>query len=499
MSPDHRPPQASSRPAATSGDGRYQVYLDAESEAQPARMTRESTEPFRIALLGDFGGGGGLGPQGSEGPITSHTVDRDDLDEVLRRLKPTVSMVLDEDLGPLTVSFDSIWDFHPEELVAKLPLFRELRARIESSTAQSRAEPSGGEPAAGPPPPPAAGKGVLDAVLSATDPADRGLSAPPADDLAGLIEQAVAPYLIKPDADAHARRSAYEASATDVLRAILRDPSYRALESLWRGLYLLTQRLDTGPHLKIHLVELPKARLRREVQAERDGAGSALSDLLFEAGPGSDFALLAGCYAFDATQEDLSLLQALGEIGQRANAPWILEGTAELAGLALGGGLEGTSLRTNWEALRESAGAAYLSLLMPRFRQRLPFSPTEGDDPPFFVELTGTGGHDDHLWGSPVFLGAAVLGQAFSRHGWQLRPAAPWDLSGLPLLVTKEDGIATAHPCAEVLFSEGDARSLIEAGITPLLAAKEQDRVRVPGVHPVAQAPFPLAGRWLGS
>ena len=98
-----------------------------------------------------------------------------------------------------------------------------------------------------------------------------------------------------------------------------------------------------------------------------------------------------------------------------------------------------------------------------------------------------------------MFLAALVLGQAFSQHGWQMRPSAPSDVMGLPLLLTRDDHTVTAQPCAEVLFGEAEARALIEAGITPLVAVKDQDRVRVPGIHPLAQAPFSLAGRWLSS
>ncbi|NNM35448.1 MAG: hypothetical protein HKO53_20400 [Gemmatimonadetes bacterium] len=467
---------------------------------RPARIVRDSADPFRIAVFGDFSGGAASGRQGTEdAPITPLTVDRDDLDEVLRGLGPSVSVSLDEASDPLVLSFDSIWDFQPEELEARLPLFRELRGRIEHRTPDPSAEPPPPDTTAGPPAP-AAGGGVLDAVLSATDPNDMGPSSPPTGDLAGLIEEAIAPYLVTPDAHFEARRSAYEVLATDFLRRILRDPDYRALESLWRGLHLLTQRLETGPHLKIHLFDVPKSRLRRELRADGVSTGSLRHQLLPDTGaPGANFAVLAGCYTFDATEDDLALLAGLGELGQMVNAPWVLEGTAELANLALGGDPESTNLGSGWKALRESSDAAYLSMLMPRFRQRLPFSPSAGHDPPFFVELEGSGRHEDHLWGSPVFLAALVMGQAFTHHGWQMRPAAPWDVPGLPLLITKENESPTAHPCAEVSFGDGEARSLIEAGITPLMAVKNQDRIRVPGVHPIGPAPFPLGGRWLGT
>ena len=60
-----------------------------------------------------------------------------------------------------------------------------------------------------------------------------------------------------------------------------------------------------------------------------------------------------------------------------------------------------------------------------------------------------------------------------------------------------EDGQAVARPCAETLMGEDEARLLMDAGFTPLLAFKDRDRIRIPGVHPVSASPFPLAGKWL--
>lgn len=497
MAPQPPSPSPSNSPTPSS-DGRIEVYLEAESQARPARISERSDPPFQIAVFGDFSGRGTIGSDGG-GALTPTPVDRDDLAQVLRRLGPRVAVSWDQVTEPITVSFESIWDFQPDELEARLPLFRELRARIEDSAAGSGgkpATPAGADLDAPRPSLPTDGGGILEAVLSESEPEEAPRSPQTPGDLAGLIEQALAPYLVKEDPDSEARRSAYEASATDLLRRILTDPAYRSLESLWRGVHLLTQRLETGPHLKVHLVDISKARLRAEVL---DGGATdpPLRSLLTAPSAHEvDVSLLAGCYSFDATEEDLVLLEALGELALGANAPWILEATPDLAHVAMTEGHDGSGVAARWRGVRESPGAAYLSVLMPRFRQRLPFSPENGDDPAFFFELENSD-HSKHLWGSPVFLAALALGQAYGQHGWQMRPSAPWDVPGLPLLLTTEDGVTRAHPCAEVLFGEAEARSLIEAGITPLMAVKDQDRIRVPGVHPVAPAPFPLGGRWL--
>ncbi|MDH3223290.1 MAG: type VI secretion system contractile sheath large subunit, partial [Gemmatimonadota bacterium] len=115
----------------------------------------------------------------------------------------------------------------------------------------------------------------------------------------------------------------------------------------------------------------------------------------------------------------------------------------------------------------------------------------------FFRETEGDLGHGDFLWGSPAILVGLVLAQGFLDHGWDLRPAAPDDVGGLPFHVTTEHGETRAQPCAEVLITESEARRMIEAGLTPVVAFRDQDRVKLLGVHPIADTPFPLAGPWL--
>src|SRR5215471_6071104 len=73
-----------------------------------ARETGEP-EPFRIAVFGDFSG------RGRAETARGIAIDRDNFDEVMTKLAPSV------EVGGVTFSFASLDDFHPDALVRRMP------------------------------------------------------------------------------------------------------------------------------------------------------------------------------------------------------------------------------------------------------------------------------------------------------------------------------------------------------------------------------------------
>jgi type VI secretion system protein ImpC len=43
---------------------------------------------------------------------------------------------------------------------------------------------------------------------------------------------------------------------SDAMRAVLHQSEFQNLESLWRGLDLVLRRIETGPMLQVHLVDM---------------------------------------------------------------------------------------------------------------------------------------------------------------------------------------------------------------------------------------------------
>ncbi len=88
------------------------------------------------------------------------------------------------------------------------------------------------------------------------------------------------------------------------------------------------------------------------------------------------------------------------------------------------------------------------------------------------------------------------MGQAFSTYGWDLRPGAVQDVSGLPLHIYKETDETRIKPCAEVVLTERAAEIILDKGLMPLLSFRDQDMIRLVRFQSLVLPPTRLAGRW---
>ena len=86
--------------------------------------------------------------------------------------------------------------------------------------------------------------------------------------------------------------------------------------------------------------------------------------------------------------------------------------------------------------------------------------------------------HERYLWGNPAIACALLLGEAFMRSGWSMRPGQVSDVTGLPAHVYKVNGETELKPCAEVLMTEDSALHLLDRGFMPLVSIKGSDRVK---------------------
>ncbi len=138
------------------------------SEAEPSREPLDPETPFRLLVLGDFGGG--------SGPLAArklHAVDRDVVEEELGRLRAAADVALGEGRRA-TIAPRTLEDFHPDRLLEKVEALAELgrtRARLEDARTFVEA--------------------AREVRAWAGPPAERGESAPPAaaakDDVVGEL------------------------------------------------------------------------------------------------------------------------------------------------------------------------------------------------------------------------------------------------------------------------------------------------------------------------
>jgi type VI secretion system protein ImpC len=423
-------------------------------------------EPFLIAVLGDFSG------RGSAQTARAIAIDRDNFDDVMAKLAPSLN------LAGLTFSFASLDDFHPDALLRRLPC-----------------EAAPAAPAPPPAAPPRSTAGLLDSMLE-----EPVAAAARTGDLQNFLNQALAGHTVPlKTSSERAVEARANASLSDAMRALLHHSEFQALESAWRGLYFLVRRLETDATLQIHLVDISKRELRDDLMSAKDLRATAFHRLM-----ASNWAVIAGCYTFAPVPEDIELLARIGMIVHQAGAVFLGAASPDVLGCAtLEGMPEPRDWRPDldaaqyWRALRELPEAASIGLLLPRFLLRLPYGKDTSPVETFaFEEIAGAPAHEDYLWGNPAIVAACLLGQAFSEDGWRMRPGSVREVSRLPLHTYQRDGETVLQPCAEAWLSDRAAQVIMDAGVMPLVSARDEDRVLLPRFQSVADPPKALAGRW---
>ena len=239
---------------------------------------------------------------------------------------------------------------------------------------------------------------------------------------------------------------------------------------------MLARGLDTDGNLKLFLFDATIEELVRDP----DGA-----EKLFN----NRWAVIAANYVFGQTADDVNLLARFGQIARSAGAPFLAEATPPSE----------SDPATAWAPLRRSPEARWIGLALPRFLLRLPYGPQTSAVESFDFNEMPKSVHHEYLWGNPAFCCAYLLGEAFLKDGWDMRPGNPRQISGLPLHVYAEDGGREIKPCAEILMTEKDADFLMDQGIMPLATLKGQDAILLVRFQSIAEPVAALAGPWQAS
>lgn len=520
--------------------GGIEVNVVASAEAREGRPRPET--PFRLLVAGDFAGRAAPVEPEELSARRPLPIDRDNFDDVLRRLAPRVRLGLAPGGPPLDIYFDGLEDFHPDRLHERLEIFRALRRTRRnlrdpsafrdaaeevrgwtSAAAQSDDESRRGAPSHGAEtreeggPTQEAPRDLLaqmfEAMPEEVEPragsSANVLSESP--DFARFVRETVAPHVApEPDARVEELERAVDEAVTRTMRAVLRHADFRALEAAWRGVHFLTRHVETGPHLKLYLLDLTREELAADLRSSDDLTRTALYKLLAEQTVGTHggepWAVVAGLYTFDATREDAELLGRLAKISDAAGAPFVAAAHARLAGCdSLAHAPDPEDWRhvadadtsAAWDALRRLPESSRLGLALPRFLLRLPYgAETDPVDAFDFEEAEGEPAHESYLWGNPALVLARLLAESFGRSGWEMRPGDVQQFGGLPLHVYEAGGETRTKPCAEVLLGERAARLLLERGLMPLLSFKDRDDVRLARFQSLSDPPTRLAGRW---
>jgi type VI secretion system protein ImpC len=483
---------------------------------------RDGGGHLRVAILGDFSGRLNRGLMEPGKPLAARrpvAVDRDTLDHAMERMGVVLSIPVAGPREPrLEVRFRQLDDFHPDRLFARLEPFAplgDLRRRLQNPAtfAAAAAELRGPGAAAKSTPDAPAGKlpwtggsDVLDQALEATSSGPASAGGPT--DWQAVIRRIVASHLppsISPKQDEYVAQ--VDQTIADEMRSILHHAQFQSVEAAWRGVDLLTRRLETGSQLSLCLVDVSKGELTADLAGE-DVRQSGLYRLLIEqvkTMPGEKpFGLLIGAYTFDGSASDAETLGKMGQIAAEAGAPFLAAGSAQLLNCDDIAACPDPDdwRRTSeikgmvaWRTLRISPQAEYVCLSIPRYLARLPYGRKGTPAETFgFEEFTGMALHENLLWGNPAFLSGLVLSEAFLASGRPLVVQTDFMVSGLPLYYYDDDGETAAKPCAEVCLTLRAAERVGQSGLTCLLSHRNSDQVQIAGMRSLKHPYAPLRG-----
>ena len=171
---------------------------------------------------------------------------------------------------------------------------------------------------------------------------------------------------------------------------IIHAPAFQQVESFWRSLKTMVDRVDFRENIKVNVLHVTKQELLEDFEFAPEIIQSGFYKHVYSSGfgqfGGEPIAAVLGAYEFKNTAPDMKLLQYVSAVGAMAHAPFLSSVSPEFMGLNswtelpnikdLYAIFEGPAY-TKWRALRDSEDSRYLGLTAPRFLLRQPYSPTD--------------------------------------------------------------------------------------------------------------------------
>jgi type VI secretion system protein ImpC len=475
----------------------------------PARPRPAPGANFRLAVLGDFSGRASKGQIETGSDLAKRKplrVEFDTLDDVIARLGPGIVIPLGDE-GTIEIPLRCMDDFHPDQLVENLPMFEQmlgLRRNLQSRTIFDRAARevlgwAGAEPLTAPETRRSRG-GVIATDQKLSDFARLvGRPARAEASCDDLVRRLIGPYIVaKTDSRQDALIARVDTALSDAMRRVLHHPEFQTAEALWRGVEMLTRRIETGARMQIVLYDISAEELAADLAGTDSLQDTALYSLLVEQ-PAADAAagplsFIAGLYGFDLAPPHADLLGRVAQIAAVANAPFVAAINPD--GLQKPQHDWHPMVQSAWSELRALPAAAYLGLATPRFLLRMPYGKrTDPIDAFAFEEFTRQSGLSGMLWGNPALLVAQLTAKAWQQGGRSMQLGSVNVVGELPVYVYHDaDGDQVALPCTERLFTERQSAQVTATGTIPVVTMRGRPEVRVAGFASLAGSL--LAGPW---
>jgi len=494
-----------------------------ETESTPV----DENSPFQILLLGDWSSGAVKADLFERKPIE---IDRDNFEEVMRRLKVSVELDLFDDKNNLTtLSFNEIEDFHPDNLFNFCSVFddlrhlrrslldkntfevaaREVRSLFDQSEIAALTEESA--PSISNMSPVSDSKDLLNQILfqSGETSSTSSQPRPHSDELQKLVGHAIKPFLVNTDENEQTKLlGIIDEAISRLMTNILSSSDFKDLESAWRGLYFLVRQIETDSELKIFIYDLTKNELSHNLQSTNDLTDSFLYRVLFSTVDydlnSSSWSLLAGNYTFDSNVDDIALLIRLAQLSASAKAPFVSSIRPESLGVSLSSDSDHNknvsfdiTAEKLWATIRSLPESEYLGLATPRYLTRLPYG---GDTNPIetfnFEEFDPHSEDFDYLWSNPCFICVILIAQSFQKHGWNMENIYVNELDGFPVHIYQDNGETKTKNSVEFMPTSNKYQNLLDLGLIPLFSLVNSDKIKAFRFQSISSPSKPLKGKW---
>jgi type VI secretion system protein ImpC len=495
--------------------------FDAEFTFENTAASIPDAPPFRVLLLGDWSGDLRRKDFDERLPVE---IDRDNFDDVLKKLKVELDLDLQGDgKSALQLQFTAIDDFHPDNLFRNVSLFsglRDVRRRLSNSDTFENAAKEVRSWFVSPDEnfqetdeiqpqiedvPPIDTNNLLDLILTQPGDSPSSVKLQTADntELGRFVSKIVSPFLIKIDENEQSKLiSAVDETISELMRAILHHPKFQALESAWRGLYFLVRRVELDSGLKVFILDISQEEITDNLKSVDTLADSFLYRQLLS----ESFSIIAGNYSFSLNVDDIAFLMRAGKIAEAAKAPFVSHIKPELFGVEeFSEKVEGSNFDVSpdskelklWTALRSSPEANFIGLSPMKILIRMPFGESTDSAETFsFEELKDKSKLQELLWTNPCFGIVFLLAQSYKIYGWAIRDNLLHDIENLPMYVYQKDGVMKTAPCGEIVLTETLLEKILEQGLIAFISFRDSNKLRLSRFQSISFSHAKLSRVW---
>jgi type VI secretion system protein ImpC len=293
--------------------------------------------------------------------------------------------------------------------------------------------------------------------------------------------------------------AAIDAKISKQLAAVMHHPKFQQLEGSWRGLRYLVANSETGPQLKIRVLNMGKRELFNDLSRQLEFDQSTLFKKIYEnefGMPGGEpYGALIGDYEWNRDPNDIQALSMISNVAAAAFAPFISAASPKLMGLDSFTELPAqrslektfdTVEYAKWRSFRDSEDSRFVVLTMPRVLSRLPYGQATNPIDEFDYEEAPMDGaktrampHEHFTWMNSAYAMAARLTASFAETGFctAIRGAENGGkVENLPNYnFTSDEGDLDVKCPTEIAIGDRREKELSDLGFLPLCHYKNTD------------------------